>query len=292
MQVAAALSKRFPERELYKALVIFDKSSAFGNDLKASVVDEHCRTISAWLGGSLHDIKQGWMHLKDFCCSRCDPHRLAPDAEENLLLAFLRSELPQHSREPRLAPAFKRALERRLIMNKSSAHLERDFKAMRLLSDAALGKMENEVLSRRLKVALDAPQVIEEHIEGKKFIDEVVEEIMARRSSNSERWQPSVGAKGHAKKRGRPPGSGKVQKKRARAKTKQTYGSSFTKKLAHIEHLKRALEDVDAGGAAELIQKMVGKDDPGISASETLLAQAREAAQKRADEVARAEKMG
>ena len=93
---------------------------------------------------------------------------------ESVLLRFVRVHADD-------LPAFKLALTQQLIFSKSSAALEGDSKTMHDFSEHAGPALPDGSLSKRLRLKVNTPSVLEDHARSKSFIELVAANMASAR---------------------------------------------------------------------------------------------------------------
>ena len=198
--LAAAWSKRFPDRQFLRACAIYDFQSNFGDSVAVdgshgrnesfAIIEKHCCS-------SVARVTNEWKEYSIYCHKRArtkfNKHGSELTVEQGLSVIF--DYLQAHDMDAR--PSTSKCLDRTIVLPKSSAMLERDFSVMRQIQKKGGVMLTDGNLDFRLKLKLNVPDVKVESEEATRFISEIVKKLKAE----------GVRGKRNVKRKGRPVGA-------------------------------------------------------------------------------------
>lgn len=289
-RVMACWSKRFPLRALFAALAIIDNTTKYGRTLPEHG-DGSITSCFAYLSRHFSCCQKIWTEqwhmMSDWLLNSCaGPTEITPEESERLLLEFLRMKKCD------IDKTWLNILTIQLIFTKSSAELERDFKAMRQLQQASSVQLGTNELARRLRLSLNCPSVLDLDANAKQFIAKVV---TAWQMEEAERIGPAgstpsstpivIGTLRTGRRRGRPrKAAGAIS---CKAKRRKIMGAKYeAKAVSQSRSLREDLVDLTTDDPLALVQCLTERADSKPSI--TLLEAAKRAAEERSKEVARA----
>jgi hypothetical protein len=288
----AAWSKRFPHREFLNALKLFDAITAFGASMPPrgrSSIESCYAAIEKFSGFSpamvqrSHDIFKPWATAASSRMFGKAPADLTVEECEQLQLAFLAA----HDLTLGELKVADLCITRNLVMQKSSADLERDFKHMRDLMNHGGQAMSDDSIDFRLRVVLNTPRVLNSGAEADGFLERICTEMRRDKTASD--------AIGLGKRRGRPVGAlGKSSTKRKVPLSAVTAKRMRSNEFEEADHLRTDLHlaGYDDGRIDPLkfVSELVGKRPSASVPSTMLLDEAKLAATERAVQVAEAKK--
>ena len=199
------------------------------------------------------------------------PNELAPSLCQRMILDYMSA----HAADT--YPPWSQAVRHQLIIEMSSAELERDFKCMRQLMDAASWNLQEHELSKRLRLSLNCPPVLERTPESKVFIADVVQRMQAR-----ETGAKFITSK-PGKKRGRPKGSLGAKKRNKILGTFDTHAVQLGGKI------RDSLTDISAADDEALVRTLSSLIESTAPPRDSLLSAAKIAAASRSEAVSAAQ---
>ena len=123
-----AWAQMFPEREFISSLRLLDFDCQWGLQLPERIIESCIASMAASVYANPARLHKEWRDMaENLACSAPDYKTLTTDEGEAWLLKYVRERLDV------IYPPLQTAILRQFIFSKSSAALERDFKAMRLI---------------------------------------------------------------------------------------------------------------------------------------------------------------